>query len=246
VPARPVAERPKLLLVPEFTELEWTIKPLLEKWAEVISFDLPGVGDEPPAERLDREAVVERALEKLDQRGWESFFVAGDSWGTASAVQIALTRPEAIKGLALGHAKLSYRREGERAPINAEVVAGLTALIDKDHEQFLRYGITQATGGSIDEDQAAKMVARFPRDMIRAGWDAMTRDDVDIGALLAQVECPLLFAKHEGCLGSTDEGFEDVAAAFPDARTIAVTDAPLASEEFAEALRGFCLETAPE
>jgi hypothetical protein len=69
VPARPVAERPKLLLVPEFTELEWTIKPLLEKWAEVISFDLPGVGDEPPAERLDREAVVERALEKLDQRG---------------------------------------------------------------------------------------------------------------------------------------------------------------------------------
>ena len=125
-------------------------------------------------------------------------------------------------------------------------MAGLTALIDKDHEQFLRYGITQATGGSIDEDQAAEMVARFPRDMIRAGWDAMTRDDVDIGALLAQIECPLLFAKHEGCLGSTDEGFEDVAAAFPDARTIAVTDAPLTSEEFAEALRGFCLETAPE
>jgi hypothetical protein len=117
-------------------------------------------------------------------------------------------------------------------------VAALTALIDKDHEQFLRYGITQATGGSIDEDQAAKMVARFPRDMIRAGWDAMTRDDVDIGALLAQVGCPPLFAKHEGCLGSTDEGFEDVAAAFPDARTIAVTDAPLASREFAEALRG--------
>jgi hypothetical protein len=124
-------------------------------------------------------------------------------------------------------------------------VAALTALIDKDHEQFLRYGITQATGGSIDEDQAAKMVARFPRDMIRAGWDAVTRDDVDIGALLARVECPLLFAKHQGCLGSTDEGFEDAAAAFPEARTIAVTDAPLASEEFAEALREFCVETGP-
>jgi pimeloyl-ACP methyl ester carboxylesterase len=245
VPTRSEAERPRLLLVPEFTELEWTIKPLLEEWAEVLAFDLPGVGDEPPAERLDRRAVVERAQQKLDQRGWESCFVAADSWGTASAVQVAVARPEAVKGLALGHAKLSYRREGERAPINAEIVAALTALIDKDHEQFLRYGITQATGGSIDEDQAAKMVARFPRDMIRAGWDAVTRDDVDIGALLARVECPLLFAKHQGCLGSTDEGFEDAAAAFPEARTIAVTDAPLASEEFAEALREFCVETGP-
>jgi hypothetical protein len=66
------------------------------------------------------------------------------------------------------------------------------------------------------------MVGRFPRAMIRAGWEAVTRDDVDIGELLAQVECPLLFAKHEGCLGSTDEGFEDAAAAFPQARTISV------------------------
>jgi hypothetical protein len=89
------------------------------------------------------------------------------------------------------------------------------------------------------------MVGRFPRAMIRAGWEAVTRDDVDIGELLAQVECPLLFAKHEGCLGSTDEGFEDAAAAFPEARTISVPDAPVASGEFAEALREFCSAVQP-
>ena len=39
-------ERPRLLILPEFTELEWTIIPLLEEWAEVASYDAPGVGDE--------------------------------------------------------------------------------------------------------------------------------------------------------------------------------------------------------
>jgi hypothetical protein len=51
---------------------------------------------------------------------------------------------------------------------------------------------------------------------------------------------PLLFAKHEGCLASTDEGFEDAAATFPQARLLSVTDAPLTSPEFAEALRAVC------
>ncbi|MGH2957133.1 MAG: hypothetical protein ACRDL6_09080, partial [Solirubrobacterales bacterium] len=154
-------------------------------------------------------------------------------------------RPQMVEGLALGHTKLSYRREGERAPVNAEVFAAMTELIDKDHEQFLRYMVTQATGGSIDEEQAARMVERFPRELIRPGWEAVTRDDIDIGEALAQVDCPLLFAKHEGCLGSTEEGFEDAAAAFPRARTVSVTTAPLASEEFAEALRALCERASP-
>ena len=68
----------------------------------------------------------------------------------------------------------------------------------------------------------------------------ITRDDVEIGDLLARLACPLLFAKHEGCLGSTDEGSEDAAAAFPRAQTISVTDAPLTSPAFAEGLREFC------
>ena len=46
--------RPRLLLVAEFTELEWAIKPELEEWAEVLSFDPPGVGTEPvPAGMAD-------------------------------------------------------------------------------------------------------------------------------------------------------------------------------------------------
>jgi hypothetical protein len=48
--------RPRLLLIPNFTELEWVVKPRLEEWAEVVSYDPPGIGDEPLA-REEREAM---------------------------------------------------------------------------------------------------------------------------------------------------------------------------------------------
>jgi pimeloyl-ACP methyl ester carboxylesterase len=233
--------RPRLLLVPEFTEIEWDqIRALLEEWAEVASYDPPGVGDEPEGESLDRSAIARRGLDEIDRRGWDHCFVASENWGIASAVQLALARPEAIDGLALGHAKLSFRRGGPRAPLNAGVYAAMTELVNTDHEEFLRHGAVQLTGGSVDEAQAEQMIRRFPRDRMQRGWEMITRDDVDVGEMLAKLDCPLLFAKHQGCLGSTDEGFEDAVAAFPRARTVSVADAPLTSREFAEALRSFC------
>jgi hypothetical protein len=235
-------DRPRLLLVPEFTELEWeTIRPRLEEWAEVASFDPPGVGNEPRAEKLDREMIVDRGLEELDRLGSEECFLATDSWGIPSAVKLAIARPHSVIGMALGHAKLSHRRDGERPPINGAVYDALSELIATDHEAFIRHGIAQATGGSVSEDLAERMIERFPHDLLVSGWEAMTRDE-EIGDLLVQVDCPLLFAKHVGCLGSTEEGFADAAAAFPRAKTVAVEDAPLSSEKFADALREFCLE----
>jgi hypothetical protein len=235
-------ERPRLLLVPEFTELEWeVIRPRLEEWAEVASYDPPGVSDEPRTEKLDRQVIVDRGLEELDRVGWSECFLATDSWGIPSAVKLAIARPDTVIGLALGHAKLSHRRDGERPPVNGAVYDALTELIATDHEAFIRHGIAQATGGSVSEDLAERMIERFPHDLLVSGWAAMTQDE-EIGELLAQVDCPLLFAKHVGCLGSTEEGFEDAAKAFPRAKTVAVEDAPLSSVKFADALRDFCLE----
>jgi pimeloyl-ACP methyl ester carboxylesterase len=236
-------DRPRLLLVPEFTELEWDgIRPRLEEWAEVASYDPPGVGEEPRAERLDRQAIVDRGLEELDRRGWERYFLATEGWGAPSALKLALARPGGVLGVTLGHAKLSLRREGERAPVNGAVYEALSKLIRTDHEAFIRHGIAQVTGGSVSEDLAERMIERFPRDLMVDGWEAVTRDDTDIGALIAQLGCPLLFANHVGCLGSTQEGFDDAAVAFPDAKTVRVEDAPVTSVAFAEALRKFCEE----
>jgi hypothetical protein len=235
--------RPRLLLVPEFTELEWDgIRPRLEQWAEVASFDLPGVGEEPRAEKLQRQVIVDRGLEELDRRGWERCFVASDGWGIPSAVRLALARPQAILGMAVGHARLSQRRDGDRAPINGVVWDALDELIRKDHEEFLRHAIPQATRGSVSEELAGRMVERFPADLRVAGWEAVTRDDEQVGDLLAKLDCPLLFAKHDGCLMSTEEGFDDAAREFPEARTMSTKAAPPSSETFADALRAFCTE----
>jgi pimeloyl-ACP methyl ester carboxylesterase len=238
--------RPRLLLVPEFTEVQWApIRPQLEEWAEVVSYDPPGIGDEPESDTFDREAIVRRGLDEIDRRGWEHCFVASDSWGIASAVMVAVARPNAVDGLALGHAKLSFRRDGPRAPLNAGVIEAMTELVGTDHKEFLRHGTVQATGGSIGEEQAERMIERFPRNLMQRGWEMITRDDVDLGELLTKLDCPLLLAKHEGCLGSTDEGFDDAVAAFPRAKVVTVSDAPHTSEAFAEALREFC-SSAPD
>ena len=237
--------RPRLLLCPQFTEIEWAIAPQLSEWAEVATFDAPGVGDEPvpddAPELIDRDAVVRRAVREVDALGWDSYFVIGDAWGTATAAHVAAARSESVLGLALGHATLDYHTEGERPAVNGEVVAAMTQLLGTDRDSFVRYGLTQFTQGGFDEEMAAEMVRRFPAaDVVSRVWEMHTGRVEPIGDLLRELDKPLLIARHEGCLVFTAEGYEDVAAAFPGSQRVTVQKPSSASEEFAEALREFC------
>jgi pimeloyl-ACP methyl ester carboxylesterase len=237
--------RPRLLLCPQFTEVEWSIAPQLEEWAEVASFDAPGVGEEPVPEGgprlLDRELVVRRALQEVEGLGWDRYFVAGDAWGTATAVRVAAARPDAIAGIALGHAAPDYGTEGRRPAVNGELVAAMTELLRTDYDSFVRYGITQLTQGGYDEEMAGRMVSRFPGNDIAAQvWEMSVAQAESVGERLRELDKPLLLGKHEGCLVFTAEGYEDMTAAFPDAQTVVVRTASTASEEFGEALREFC------
>jgi hypothetical protein len=54
----------RLLLVPWLPELEWGISPLLREWAEVSSFDAPGVGDESAAAETTRDAIAKRGRQR--------------------------------------------------------------------------------------------------------------------------------------------------------------------------------------
>jgi pimeloyl-ACP methyl ester carboxylesterase len=237
--------RPRLLLCPQFTEVEWTIAPRLAEWAEVATFDAPGVGDEPipgggDLTDLDREAIVQRALQEVDRLGWDSYFVVGAAWGTATAVRVAAVRPDPVLGIALGHACLSYEQEGERPALSKEVTAAMTQLLRSDYDSFVRYGMTQFTQGAFDEETSEKIVARFPPMEIASRiWEMNIDRPEPIGELLAQLETPILLAKHEGCLVFTDEGYEDAVRALPEAQRTSVGKTPSASDEFAAALRNF-------
>lgn len=248
------AVKPRLLLVPSFTELEWGIRPVLEEWVEVISFDTPGVGGNETsfgvvrdssrsAESLSRwrDAAARIALREVDRSGWERFFIVADSYGSVTGVRIAGMRPDAILGMAIGHAALSHATEGERATERAVVWEAMTQLARQGSEAFVRYGIAQMTRGGIDEETAQQMVERFPdMDLIQAMVEAIGREPEPIGDQLAAMDSPLLLAKHDGCLSRTDEGFEDIVAAFPEAATVNCPEMCASSPAFAEALREFC------
>jgi hypothetical protein len=222
--------------------LEWLIKPQLDEWAEVASFDAPGVGDEPRSETLNREAIIQRALTELKRRGWDACFIAGDSWGNATAVRVASAWEGKVIGVAFGHARLSDRTDGERPPVNSVVWDAMGQLLQNDYAAFVRYGLTQLTGGSIGDELAKQMMERVPMDIAHAAFETILSSPDPIEKPLRELDAPLLFAKHEGCLSATEEGFTDAVAAFPQAHTVSVSEAPTVSAEFAEALRTFCTE----
>jgi len=143
--------------------------------------------------------------------------------------------------VALGHAALSSTRSGGRAPIDAEVYAAMSQLIENDASAFIRYAIVQSSPGSIEESVAGQMMDRIPAEDIGIGWELLTAEESWEEEFRA-LEHPALLAKHEGCLMNTDEGFADAAAALPKAEVIAVPRAPCTSPEFANALRSFCLD----
>jgi hypothetical protein len=148
-----------------------------------------------------------------------------------------------VLGIALGHASLDYHSKGERPAVNGELVAAMTQLMRTDYDSFVRFGLTQFTQGGFDEEVAGRMVERFPETDIAAQvWEMHVERPEPIGDLLAQLDKPTLLAKHEGCLVFTAEGYDDAVAAFPGTHTVTIRKASSASEEFAEALREFCLE----
>jgi hypothetical protein len=101
------------------------------------------------------------------------------------------------------------------------------------------------TRGGISEEVAQEMLERFPdMEMVSAVVEALGSEPEPIGEDLQALGVPLLFAKHEGCLGRTDEGFEDIVAAFPDALTVICPEACTSSPTFAAAVRRFCRDLA--
>jgi hypothetical protein len=242
-------ERPRLLLVPNLTEIEWVIRPLLEEWAEVASYDAPGVGDEPPVDDFGSKAIARRGLEELERRGWESCIVVADEFGVAAAVNLFAETPEVVQGMALGHARLSNAIEGERAALNREVYSGCTSLIQSDPRTFV-HQFFRMTGGELMEggyghEMVEEYRRRVPDELMLPFWETRPEEGSHIGDALRQIGIPLLLAQHKGCLLYTDEGFEEAVEALPRADAVKVDDKPSTSREFARALRVFCLERVP-
>jgi pimeloyl-ACP methyl ester carboxylesterase len=238
--------RPRLLLVPTLTELEWRIKPLLEQWADVASYDGPGIGNEPMADPLDADVLVARGLAEVDRRGWDRCVIAGDDMGNSIAVRIATARPEMVEGMALGHAALSFSTEGSDAPVNAEIMAAFNKLLDTDYRAWVR-AYTQVTQGAYDDATMERFLERVPEEVCRRNQQLVEAiaAEADVGGALRQLNVPLLLAGHSDCLVFNSEGYQRAIAAFPEATTITTPEKPSCSPAFAEALRAFAASSVP-
>ena len=237
-------ERVRLLLVPALTHLEWANKPLLEEWAEVASFDAPGVGAEPAVDDFGPEAVARRGLVELERRGWDSFVLVADEFALPAASHIATEAGSRLQALVLGHARVSNSTEGARRAINAEVLAGIRTLMRSDPRTFVRQMFKMTAGeqrvGGYGDDMVDDYMKRVPLELGFPMYNTVAADAVGMAERLTQVDAPVLLAQHEGCLLFTDEGFEDAVAAFPAAKVVRCTDKPSTSEDFVTVLREFC------
>jgi pimeloyl-ACP methyl ester carboxylesterase len=239
--------RPRILLVPSISELEWDrVRPMLEEWADVASYDLPGLGGGTSAGGLSLEATVERGVAELDGRGWPEAFVVGDQFGAGLAVLVAAAWEGRVRGLALGHACLHYRREGPRPAISEAVAAfqvQLTQVGAGAAEQMFVQGLEVTYGADVAAGIRERLSGNFAREFAEL---LLANDDIELEPPLRALDVPLLLAEHKDCPLWTAEGFEDATAAFPAAHSVVIGDNPGSSPEFAVALREFVAAAVPE
>jgi pimeloyl-ACP methyl ester carboxylesterase len=231
---RPIAT-PRILLVPSLTEIEWQIKPLLAEWAEVASFDMPGVGEEPPAAELGREAMVARGAEELERLEWDRCVIAGDEFGTPTAIAIAGEHPGRVAGLALGHACLDLSDS-----LNQEVFSAFFSLAEKDYRTYAR-ALTQVTQDAYDDELADAYRERIPQEVALQYISVIRKvPDEELEPAVRALGVPLLLAEHADCLGWNAEGYQRAVLAFPEASTASMPEKCSVSPGFAEAMREFC------
>ena len=241
-------DRPRLLLVPQLTELEWLIRDDLETWADVATYDAPGVGDEPPVDDFGSAAVARRGLEEVQRCGWDSYFVVADEFGVAAATHLAIEAGDAVQGIALGHARLSNSLSGDRPTVNREIHEACVHLMRTDQRTFVRqlFRLTggEAGKGGFTEAIVEQYIERVPMQLDETFWETRSFEGERIGERMSQLDVPMMLARHNGCLLFTEEGFEDAVAAFPDATTLKCEEKPGTDVSFSRALRAFCSDVA--
>ena len=223
-------DRPRILLVPNLTEIEWHESGRIEEWAEVASYDAPGVGDEPPASPTSaRRQSARRGLEELERRGWDRCFVVGRRVRRRGRRAYCGDRAGRRTGMALGHARLSNATDGDRAPLNREVYAGCTSLIRTMPRAFIRQLFRMTGGETMEGGYSEKMVdeyrRRVPVELMLPFWDSRARGR-QIGDALERSTSRCSWRSTRAACCSRTRDSRTRSSALPHARAVRSTRSP--------------------
>ncbi len=201
--------RPRLLLVPSISELEWDrIRQPLEAWADVASYDLPGLGADAPAASLNLEATIQRGVLELERRGWNDAIIVGDQFGSGLAVLVARAWRGTVRGLALGHACLTFSRDGPRPAISAAVADFQLQIaqlgVRAAAEQMFVQGLEATYGTEVAAGIRERLSPNFTREFTEL---LLAHQDIELEPVLRELSVPLLLAEHRDCPLWTAEGF---------------------------------------
>jgi hypothetical protein len=85
--------------------------------------------------------------------------VVGDELGAHIAAHLAAAVPARLDALALGHACVRFRRQGERPTISPEVLAGMVQMARTDYRSYARM-LTHFSQGAYDDELVDRYIKR--------------------------------------------------------------------------------------
>jgi pimeloyl-ACP methyl ester carboxylesterase len=160
----------------------WYFQRELQSSMEVIALDLPGHGNSPGPAPASVEGFRDAVREALLSLGLEKCYLAGHSMGGAIAMSLALSYPEAVKGLIL-------IGTGAKLKVMPEFLEGIV----KDKENTVRSIIELAFGRntppSVKEEGFREMMKCDAQTIFN---DYYACDHFDVMASLGEITVPTL------------------------------------------------------
>jgi len=230
--------RPRLLYVPMAAAFESESFAALADWAQVESFDAPGVGANRDAEPAGLRGIVDAAVAAIDALGWDRFGIVCDSHAQLAGVEIALRERERVGAIFIGHAAARYTPDGERPAMSPEVFAVGQRLLETDYRSFAR-AITQMTRGQMSDEVVERWIDLVPYAVAEQLLTELSETQPVLAPRLREVDAPVVLARHRDCVLWTREGFDDAAAALPEARVVVCERIPEQDPAFHDAIREF-------
>jgi hypothetical protein len=209
---------------------------LAAEWADVESFDTPGVGSRREEQPGGVPGAAAAAAERLDELGWDRCAVVCDSHAQAAGIELTLSEPGRVGAIFVSHAAARYSATGPRPALNPSVHEAAGRLLETDYRSFAR-AITQMSQGEMGDDFVERWYELVPRQAAARMLLGMAETEPELVRRLAGTQIPVVLGRHKGCVVWTEEGFQDAVEAVPAARTVVCDGIPARDPRFLAEVR---------